>query len=683
MGGRAQGSTGSAMVRPLVGALLALVAVTIAGLAIATAAEAAEPADVRAPVRALTVGEEFSCSVSADGLVHCWGGHGGGVLGDGAGVSRLTPNQVVLPAEAVTVEAGPDSTCALLVDTTVWCWGQTLLELPDGSFGSSHPTPTRVLGVDGVVSLAVANDVGCGLTGDGSMRCWGSSFPVRHELDDVVALAAGYDHLCAVRTDGTAECWGENRAGQIGDGTVGGTRPNPVDVSGLTDLAGIAAGRDHTCAWDRAGSTWCWGSNSEGQLGTGGFDNAPAPTSVEVPGPVASMSLGRSHSCAVGVDGTAWCWGSNESGELGDGTTTWRQRPTAVEGVGPIQHLAAGGDRFHNHSCAITSTGQPRCWGENRFGAIGDGTPTDRLLPVIPVGFDGRAVLGGLVSARGERIGDIQVDLFAATADGSRAGFLRSATTSDFERGHFEFVVEPGCHVVVTIAPDGLIFTSGTAYQEWFVCTDAGEIRRDLDAVLADVGLEATIPVRAFATVDEQQVAAPGVTVDLFSFRSGGRDQYLGSATTGPDGTASFEVDAGTYVVVFISPDGTVFTNNSRWLERGVTVDVGETGPTLEAELADLAGGARIQALVNQSGPGIRSVQVDLFQAGADGLRAGFIESRAAVPETSFPVRPGCYVVVFVASDGMTFTNGSPWSEQPVCVADGEAALVTATLADP
>ncbi len=79
--------------------------------------------------------------------------------------------------------------------------------------------------------------------------------------------------------------------------------------------------------------------------------------------------------------GTLLAWGRNTSGQLGDGTTTNRLLPVPVPGLTNVIALAEGA----GHSLAVLGNGTVRAWGNNGNGQLGDGTKIDRLVPQ-PVG---------------------------------------------------------------------------------------------------------------------------------------------------------------------------------------------------------------------------------------------------------------------------------------------------------
>ncbi|MCC5866267.1 MAG: hypothetical protein JJU31_14180 [Wenzhouxiangella sp.] len=72
------------------------------------------------------------------------------------------------------------------------------------------------------------------------------------------------------------------------------------------------------------------------------------------------------------------CWGNNEYGQLGNGTTTNAWMPVQVTGLSSGVKAVAAGER---HACALTSAGAVMCWGDNALGQIGDGTLPGAPLP--------------------------------------------------------------------------------------------------------------------------------------------------------------------------------------------------------------------------------------------------------------------------------------------------------------
>lgn len=218
-------------------------------------------------------------------------------------------------------------------------------------------------------------------------------------LRGVVQITAGAWHTCVLTTYGGVKCWGNNGAGQLGDGTNT-NRLTPVDVVGLSSgVARLHGHYYHTCALTTSGGVKCWGDNSAGQIGDGIGDGTRTWRST----PASPLNLAESvvglagrgwYTCALTAAGAVKCWGQNSYGQLGDGSTTTRLTPVTVSGLDSGVVSLAGGTY---HVCAVMSAGPVKCWGRNLEGQLGDGTTTDRLTPVAVTGLSSgvRSLQGG------------------------------------------------------------------------------------------------------------------------------------------------------------------------------------------------------------------------------------------------------------------------------------------------
>jgi alpha-tubulin suppressor-like RCC1 family protein len=320
----------------------------------------------------IAVGDAHACAPQSDGGVSCWGSNSDGQLGDGTSVTRAEPSSSVpgLPAAAFVATGGKQS-CAIVAGG-VRCWGRGLL---GNATQDSSATPVVVVRMGGGHPPS-------------------SSVP----FDGAVALSLGESHSCALRTDGTVWCWGDGTDGQLGHwySPAGGQRAQVVVVSmpggtfaNLTGAVAIASGGAHSCALLSSGQVYCWGAQSEGQLGNDTPLSSPSALPVRVSAlgtdaeaaltNVVAIDAGGAHSCAVLKDGTVRCWGRNDSGELGTGDTLpLRFASNPVPGVTTARALAAG----LAHSCALLHDATVRCWGANQAGQLGNGTFDNSLLPV-------------------------------------------------------------------------------------------------------------------------------------------------------------------------------------------------------------------------------------------------------------------------------------------------------------
>lgn len=361
----------------------------------------------------ISAGGTHTCALTSATGVRCWGSNGNGQLGNGTTMGSTTPVDVPsLTTGVAAVSAGGNYTCALTVGGAVKCWGAN----DNGQLGNGtttdSATPVDVTGLgDGVAAISAAFAHACALTTAGGVKCWGyngnaqlgngtdtnSSTPVDViGLTGVAAISVGGNHSCSRTIGGGVKCWGGNFWGELGTGTETKTPPfgigTPVEPSGLgSGVAAIASGFDHTCALTSAGGVKCWGKNGHGQLGNGTTNNSSTPGDVVglSSGVVAISAGGQSveagHSCALTSGGLARCWGQNESGQLGDGTTTQSVTFVDVTGLGGVMAISVGG----SHTCALAVPAGAYCWGSNSAGQLGDGTTTNSSTPVGVSGLSG------------------------------------------------------------------------------------------------------------------------------------------------------------------------------------------------------------------------------------------------------------------------------------------------------
>ncbi len=290
------------------------------------------------------------------------------------------PSSPRATGSAITaISAGGTQTCALTSGGGVKCWGSNAYgQLGDGTAtDSSLPVEVSRLG-SGVTAIAAGGFHTCALTKAGRVKCWGanevgqlgdgtttsSSVPVDvlGLASGVRVIAAGGSHTCAATDDGRVRCWGYNAYGQLGTGSTTDSSV-PVEVSGLgSGVSAIAAGEIHTCVLTSAGGVKCWGYGWSG--GLGGGRTSPSLLPVDITGlesRISAITAAHEQTCALTSGGAVKCWGENSSGQLGDGTTTERRTPVDVAGLGSgINAISAG---FAGHTCALTSTGGVKCWG--------------------------------------------------------------------------------------------------------------------------------------------------------------------------------------------------------------------------------------------------------------------------------------------------------------------------------
>lgn len=210
------------------------------------------------------------------------------------------------------------------------------------------------------------------------LKGWGLPVKLRPRFvaGNLETLSAGAGHTCYVNPRGMAFCWGGNSDGELGNGTTNdGPQPSAVREGSL--FVSISAGFGHTCAVTASATVLCWGDNGAGQLGSDVGDGSRSPVPVSGGLKFAAVSAGFSHTCGLATSGAAYCWGDNEYGELGTGNKAASIAPAPVMGGHRFRSVRAG----VLFSCGITTAGDAYCWGLNSRGQLGIGSKTDSTIP--------------------------------------------------------------------------------------------------------------------------------------------------------------------------------------------------------------------------------------------------------------------------------------------------------------
>jgi alpha-tubulin suppressor-like RCC1 family protein len=290
-----------------------------------------------------------TCGLSTTRETYCWGAVGDSYL--------LLPTPIAEMGQFVQTTAH----CGLRETGEVRCWDFPTLQ------------PFSVPGSLRFTMISSGPALSCGLTAEGSVHCWNNQEVTMPQLisglPPLTTLDVGRSAftVCGLTADGLAHCM-----------TLDGRR-EPVD--GGRTLSVLSNGGFHACGLSND-TSFCWGSNQWGQLGTGSTAFQPAPEQVVGQQPFVALAAGADHTCSLTAVGAAWCWGLNNFGQLGSpgaetctapvawiGTVTepCSRSPRAVQTDLRFASLASG--QFH--TCGLTAAGEAYCWGARAL--LGDG----------------------------------------------------------------------------------------------------------------------------------------------------------------------------------------------------------------------------------------------------------------------------------------------------------------------
>jgi alpha-tubulin suppressor-like RCC1 family protein len=381
----------------------------------------------------------FSCGLTSNGGIYCWGNNALGDLGDGTIVPHARPVQVGTPTDWIDVDARTNVGCGLRSDHSMWCWGfGTSGQLGDGKI-MNELAPTQVIsdkpgvgwkamgvgrqglcaihddgslacwGLDRVTGTMISKPVAvgantdwtgisvgsvqCGLRGmPGHLYCWGKSSngelglgttttqatPAQVGTDTWKSVKVGYYNTCGIRSDNALLCWGNN----VFTGAALQYGNTPQQIGTATDWQAVSLSSSAIIGLRAGGIAYAWGSNDQGQLGLPLALEIPQPTQIS--GTVtgwSEVSSGNVHGCGL-ANSRAYCWGSVGEGYLGDGASTTLYQPTKIGGD-RWTALAPGGPGV----CGLRSDGALMCWGYASTVGVGFGN-TDPVWAPTRLGTD-------------------------------------------------------------------------------------------------------------------------------------------------------------------------------------------------------------------------------------------------------------------------------------------------------